>query len=172
MSVDASGQLYYATYSSGKVGVIDTRTAPWSPSCKTLDAEKRNPCVFEYDVKGAFVAQHGAEYPGVEWAMPSVFVDQAGLVWFGGAAWFPGAVTEPGAPAATGPHTAGGYIKPTTGEIVFLPALDERVLYARDPFGHLHPIPQAAHLRPAANGIDLWVIDYYGRKVFLLRKLS
>jgi hypothetical protein len=154
IAMDAAGKLWVTDYLSGRIAAIDTRTAPGLPSCKTLNAAKQNPCVTEYDVKGAFAAQHGQQYPGIRWEMNSIFADTAGTVWFGGGV------------SDTGPAPLAGYLKPSTGQIVFLPALAEPLSYTNQG----QPKGRTLGLRPAGNGADIWGVDYFGAKLYLLKK--
>jgi hypothetical protein len=107
-------------------------------------------------VKAVFATQHGAEHPGVSFGPSSLFEDAAGRLWFGGG------FSQSGAPAPLA-----GYLKPATGEIVFLPALEDPVTY--DASGH--PYRRSLTLHPASNGQDIWGTDYYGGKLYLLKKL-
>jgi hypothetical protein len=160
MDLAADGKLYVGLYGSGRLAVIDTTTAPASASCKTLNGANQNPCIAEYDVQGAFVAQFGQQYPGVSFAPTAVFVDETnGVVWFGGGG------------SAFGVAPLSGYLEIASGEIHFLPPIQDPVV--RRPPDPTDIFPERdLQLQPAANGVDLWGTDYIGRRLYLLKKLA
>jgi hypothetical protein len=164
MDVDQNGWLFFSEFWSGKIGAIHTTTAHGNLSCKARNETGNNPCVTEYDVRTAFAMQH-PEYPEVTWGMSGVLVDPAGVVWFGG-----------GGSNVPGPAPLAGYIS-SEGDIVFLPAFNEPDLWERErtflgqPTGELLLINRSLpNISRASNGVDLWAVDRFGRKAFLLKR--
>lgn len=81
-AVDSKGFLWVGSYIYGRIFRIDTNR-PSMADCKQLDANKRNPCLEEFDVAAAYKARFPQAPAHADYGVDGISFDHQENLWFG-----------------------------------------------------------------------------------------